>query len=1117
MVVSKMLQDAEVMLVNHNVQHDNGTSSELNLQVAVHYGIPATASILAFDPIQGLLAIGTLDGRIKVIGGDNIEGLLKSEKKVPYKFLEFLENKGALVGISNDNDIQVWNLEGRCTACCLQWQSNITSFSLISGSLFMYIGDEYGLLSVLKYEAEGEKLLRLPYHISANSISEAAGFSFPNYQPIVGVLPQPCSFGNRVLIAYENGLLILWDILEAQIVVVKGDKDLQLKDGVVFTSEVDASVPDGTAEHNIEEKEISALCWASSDGSILAVGYVDGDILFWNLVHAGSSKDQHAGLSCNVVKLQLSSAERRLPVIVLHWSKNIQPCNDHDGQLFIYGGDEIGSEEVLTVLNLEWSSGSEILRCVGRVNLTLAGSFADMILLQGVGATGSSHNVALFLLTNPGQLHFYDDASLSALMSQQERKPISAVEFPLVIPTADPCMTVTKLSLLPADGNSSKALSQMVSVVKLGTKPDTAGGMEWPLTGGVCTRPVAESNRIERVFLAGYQDGSVLIWDATFPVLLPICVLKGKVPGIEAASSSAPVSKLDFCCISLSLAVGNESGLVLVYGFNGSLEETNVHFVTENKHEVHHSPQEEVFHCRAVFHLLNSPVHSLSFANSGAKLAVGYGCGRVVVLNMSSFSVLYSIDSVSGSSSPVLSMTWKTFKNSHIIVKGSMSSGSDISGNPVEELMFILTKDANVTIVDVGTGKMISCWSSRLKRKSAAISMHVIEGSAPLFGLFSGKQPEQSSKDNVAKSEHSQENNQFGMKSHKSEPYSSSEAGYLGEILLDSFVLLCFEDSFHVYHTKSAIQGQSKPVHKLKLAKACCWTSTFKKDEKDWGLVLLYQNGDIEIRSLPRFELVRESSLMSILRWNFKANMDKTISSDDNGQIMLVNGCEVALISLLAGGNDSRIMESLPCLHDKVVAAAADAAISVSVNQKKKQGAPGILDGIVKGIKGRKVIHTADLTTTSNSCFTHLDGIFSTTPFSDLPESSTSIQETTDLNIDDIEIDEPTSTASTSCLSVKDNKREKGSERERLFQGGSAESADTKPRLRTPEEIIATYRKAGDASSVAAHARDKLAQRQEKLERISRRTEELKSGAEDFASLANELVKTMEGRKWWKI
>lgn len=35
-------------------------------------------------------------------------------------------------------------------------------------------------------------------------------------------------------------------------------------------------------------------------------------------------------------------------------------------------------------------------------------------------------------------------------------------------------------------------------------------------------------------------------------------------------------------------------------------------------------------------------------------------------------------------------------------------------------------------------------------------------------------------------------------------------------------------------------------------------------------------------------EVVWESSLTSILRWNFKTNMDKTMCSSDDGQIMLV-------------------------------------------------------------------------------------------------------------------------------------------------------------------------------------------------------------------------------------
>lgn len=95
---------------DHHSQHNavgSLTSEDLDFQIVLHYGIPSTASILAFDSIQRLLAIGTLDGRIKVIGGDNIEALFISSEKMPYKYLEFLQNQGFLISIRNDNIIQV--------------------------------------------------------------------------------------------------------------------------------------------------------------------------------------------------------------------------------------------------------------------------------------------------------------------------------------------------------------------------------------------------------------------------------------------------------------------------------------------------------------------------------------------------------------------------------------------------------------------------------------------------------------------------------------------------------------------------------------------------------------------------------------------------------------------------------------------------------------------------------------------------------------------------------------------------------------------------------------------------------------------------------------------------
>lgn len=53
-----------------------------------------------------------------------------------------------------------------------------------------------------------------------------------------------------------------------------------------------------------------------------------------------------------------------------------------------------------------------------------------------------------------------------------------------------------------------------------------SGNTKWPLTGGISSRVSSpEDNIITRIYIGGYQDGSVRIWDATYPVLSLIFVL----------------------------------------------------------------------------------------------------------------------------------------------------------------------------------------------------------------------------------------------------------------------------------------------------------------------------------------------------------------------------------------------------------------------------------------------------------------------------------------------------------------------------------------------------------------------------------------------------------------
>jgi len=60
---------------------------------------------------------------------------------------------------------------------------------------------------------------------------------------------------------------------------------------------------------------------------------------------------------------------------------------------------------------------------------------------------------------------------------------------------------------------------------------------------------------------------------------------------------------------------------------------------------------------------------------------------------------------------------------------------------------------------------------------------------------------------------------------------------------------------------------------------------------------------------------------------------------------------------------------------------------------------PGILGGIIKGFKGRKVPHTEDFIPNPKVNFSHLEGIFLKSPFSDSSPAVTDNQEAEELNI----------------------------------------------------------------------------------------------------------------------
>lgn len=115
----------------------------------------------------------------------------------------------------------------------------------------------------------------------------------------------------------------------------------------------------------------------------------------------------------------------------------------------------------MQVLSVDWTSGIESLNCSGRIDVTLNGSFADMVLLANDYSSDRACNM-LYVLTNPGQLHLYNNACLCSSMSQHKKiASVPSMEYPMVIPTVEPYMTTANLSVVHGDGKLYSAMSEV--------------------------------------------------------------------------------------------------------------------------------------------------------------------------------------------------------------------------------------------------------------------------------------------------------------------------------------------------------------------------------------------------------------------------------------------------------------------------------------------------------------------------------------------------------------------------------------------------------------------------------------------------------------------------------
>lgn len=1094
-------------------------SEQLHPRVVGHEGIPATASILAFEATQSVLAVASLDGRIKLFGAPGIEVLLQSPLRAPCKYLEFMNYGRQLVNVTTQNDIEVWNLGKLEVASSVKWEHDITAIAVLQGTNYMYVGDDVGTVSVLQLDESSNELIKLPYcipaYVTLGGLVKSGSHCAPS---VVGILPQLNAAFSRLVIAYGNGLLVLWDLHETKVLAIRGGIESQRKrlagheqnsDRRRTSTEKssDSGSKSEVEDEDDEEREICSICWACQNGSVVAAGYVDGDVLLWTIPspanEGGSSDLTKSNLpfisGAPLRKIDLAPGKSmKMPVILLKWcasGKGGKDPKDLTGQLFVYGGSDLNATPALTALSLH----GEVSEKLKQLELPLQGPFADAVTLSRPGGTLSTRVAGILVLTSPGLLHMYDGAGIVARFFSSPEESVNQA-FLQTLPWETPFKdaVVSQLFMVSTDSLTAKVLLQLSSGNKY-PLPTLAFGTKWPITGGI-ENTSSNANMKQRLLLVtGRNRGGIQVWDAFTPPMKLLCIVNS-----QTTKSLSPVSAIALCERSGLLAYGDQEGKVFIFKLSTEAQEVPCKIISDTSGCIGEPVNCAAgYQCIAELRTHQAAITSITISSDSGRLAVGDKNGMISILDPANLSLLFS-GCWPGYSSCIARLRFSTTLVQEENAVDSSASADPNSGEPKSSanaitVLYAVNEEATVAVMNGSNGDFIGPGPKQPVTPSQALCLDLVDVSttAPSVEGTAGQESSTQSSD----------------AHHRS-----------------SCIFLGTRDWIQIVSISS--QGIGNSVREVKLERPCCWASTFETSNHAFGAVLVYQSGHLEIRSLPDLRILVETTFAQCLGWEIEPS--HAIFSSANARITAINeGRELVHLSVLAEDTDLSMPDSLPRIFDKDLGAAAAAAMkyTTSLPRKKPAASQGLLGVIKSTLEPENAVHPAD----------QLSKLFSSQPFtapvnqpSDLSVKTDSLGIDVDLEIDDILIDlgemgvssspsasgEP-STNKIVLHRVTETTPPKGKEvmseettRSQLF------GDDGKPRQRTTDEIKARYGyapKAVDATNAAAMARDKLMERGEKLQSLNDKTEEMTLGAENFASLAEQLAKKYEKRKWWEF
>ncbi|KAI3426606.1 uncharacterized protein J3R85_009800 [Psidium guajava] len=665
-------------LVEKAAKKPGGRSSEglrscdVDPHMVFHYGIPSGCTKFACDSIQNILAVSTKNGQIKLYGKDNTQVILESEQTGQSKFLQFVENQGILLNVTLNNQIEVWDINKKLLSHIYNFKDAITSLSVLQHSFYMYAGDSLGNVSVLKLNQEPLNLVQMKYTIPFE-VSHGLETELSSHVAVMHALPQPLAESKRVLIIYEDGLFVLWEVWESKS-IFKGGNVLQ-------------------SAHN-ERKKVTSACWACPLGSRAVIGYSTGDIFIWSVpIPNGRSElvsdlGSQSGLIC---KLNLGYKLDRIPISSMR-------CVHPDGKpsrLYFLPATDAVSTNLLQVVLLNDHSESRTIK----LGLQLPEPCIDMEIISNYSEQTKQKRESLLVIGKSEHLYAYDDSLIEKYLLQCQSKSAPPIpkEVRLRIPLTESSITVAKfitnnqyMSNLD-DEDYLRLVKKVPPLLHLEKNGKDASQINPIPFGGFV--------KVKNLYVTGHSNGAINFWDMSCPLPLPIFSVEQQSEE-DFSLSGVALTALCFDAKHQILVSGDQNGMVRIYKFkpeaygSGTSKKGNTHMIGSVKALK-----------------VNGSVLSLHMSRCSRHLVVGSSKGYVTLIDVEGPHVQFTKQISSDISTGII----------------SLQLGTCTLHGFQKNILVMSTRDSSVVAVDSDNGTILSSSMVHPKKPSGALFLEILE------------------------------------------------------------------------------------------------------------------------------------------------------------------------------------------------------------------------------------------------------------------------------------------------------------------------------------------------------------------------------------------------------